>query len=286
MLGLDAVQSKVDQVNGGDLVHRGRALGAPGAAGERRHAARHHLVGRHAGGRRDHHLPADAAHRAPRAGPVGRARSRREPVVAAAPRATWWCWRARPTRARRARSWRRCSSARACAPAATSTWRSRPSGSTPGASTGPRAPPRRWSAGSPRSAPGAPWTSTPRPATRWSRSASPEVAELTKLLENIFRSVNIALVNELAMLCDRMGIDVWEVIDAAATKPFGFMPFRPGPGLGRPLHPDRPLLPHVEGAGVRPAHGVHRAGRARSTRRCRASAWRRWRARSTAAARR
>jgi UDP-N-acetyl-D-glucosamine dehydrogenase len=61
---------------------------------------------------------------------------------------------------------------------------------------------------------------------------SPEVAELTKLLENIFRSVNIALVNELAMLCDRMGINVWEVIDAAGTKPFGFMPFRPGPGLG------------------------------------------------------
>ncbi len=62
--------------------------------------------------------------------------------------------------------------------------------------------------------------------------SSPEVAEMTKLLENIFRSVNIALVNEMAMLCDRMGIDVWEVIDAAATKPFGFMPFRPGPGLG------------------------------------------------------
>jgi UDP-N-acetyl-D-glucosamine dehydrogenase len=62
--------------------------------------------------------------------------------------------------------------------------------------------------------------------------ASPEVAEMTKLLENIFRSVNIALVNELALLCDRMGINVWEVIDAAASKPFGFMPFRPGPGLG------------------------------------------------------
>jgi UDP-N-acetyl-D-glucosamine dehydrogenase len=62
--------------------------------------------------------------------------------------------------------------------------------------------------------------------------SSPEAAELTKLLENIFRSVNIALVNELAQLCDRMGIDVWEVIDAAATKPFGFMPFKPGPGLG------------------------------------------------------
>ncbi len=62
--------------------------------------------------------------------------------------------------------------------------------------------------------------------------SSPEAAELTKLLENIFRSVNIALVNELAQLCDRMNIDVWEVVDAAATKPFGFMSFQPGPGLG------------------------------------------------------
>ena len=62
--------------------------------------------------------------------------------------------------------------------------------------------------------------------------STPEVAELTKLLENIFRSVNIALVNELAILCDKMEIDVWEVIGAASTKPFGFMPFRPGPGLG------------------------------------------------------
>jgi UDP-N-acetyl-D-glucosamine dehydrogenase len=57
-------------------------------------------------------------------------------------------------------------------------------------------------------------------------------AEMTKLLENIFRSVNIALVNELLQLCERMGIDLWEVIDAAKTKPFGFMPFYPGPGLG------------------------------------------------------
>jgi UDP-N-acetyl-D-glucosamine dehydrogenase len=64
------------------------------------------------------------------------------------------------------------------------------------------------------------------------RVSSPESAELTKLLENIFRSVNIALVNELAQLCDRMDIDLWEVIDAAATKPFGFMRFEPGPGLG------------------------------------------------------
>jgi UDP-N-acetyl-D-glucosamine dehydrogenase len=62
--------------------------------------------------------------------------------------------------------------------------------------------------------------------------SAPEAAELSKLLENIFRSVNIALVNELAVLCDRMGIDIWEVIDAAATKPFGFMRFDPGPGMG------------------------------------------------------
>jgi len=62
--------------------------------------------------------------------------------------------------------------------------------------------------------------------------SSPRVAEMTKLLENIFRAVNIALVNEMALLCERMGIDVWEVIEAASTKPFGFMPFYPGPGVG------------------------------------------------------
>jgi UDP-N-acetyl-D-glucosamine dehydrogenase len=64
------------------------------------------------------------------------------------------------------------------------------------------------------------------------RVSTPEAAELTKLLENIFRSVNIALVNELSMLTDRMGIDIWEVVDAASTKPYGFMRFEPGPGMG------------------------------------------------------
>jgi UDP-N-acetyl-D-glucosamine dehydrogenase len=64
------------------------------------------------------------------------------------------------------------------------------------------------------------------------RVSTPEVAEMAKLLENIFRSVNIALVNELAILCDRMEIDIWEVVDAAATKPYGFMRFEPGPGMG------------------------------------------------------
>jgi UDP-N-acetyl-D-glucosamine dehydrogenase len=62
--------------------------------------------------------------------------------------------------------------------------------------------------------------------------SSPDAAELAKLLENVFRNVNIALVNELALLCERMGLDVWEVIDAAATKPFGFLRFTPGPGVG------------------------------------------------------
>jgi UDP-N-acetyl-D-glucosamine dehydrogenase len=62
--------------------------------------------------------------------------------------------------------------------------------------------------------------------------SSPETAEMSKLLENIFRAVNIALVNELAQLCERMDLDVWEVVEAAETKPFGFMSFKPGPGLG------------------------------------------------------
>jgi UDP-N-acetyl-D-glucosamine dehydrogenase len=71
--------------------------------------------------------------------------------------------------------------------------------------------------------------------------SSPEAAELTKLLENIFRSVNIALVNELAMLTDRMGIDIWEVVEAAATKPYGFMRFDPGPGMGGHCMPVDPF---------------------------------------------
>jgi UDP-N-acetyl-D-glucosamine dehydrogenase len=64
------------------------------------------------------------------------------------------------------------------------------------------------------------------------RVSTPEAAEMTKLLENIFRSVNIALMNEMAMVADSMGIDIWEVVDAAATKPYGFMRFEPGPGMG------------------------------------------------------
>lgn len=71
--------------------------------------------------------------------------------------------------------------------------------------------------------------------------SSPKVAEMEKLVENVFRVVNIALVDELALLCDRMGLDIWEVLDAAATKPYGFMKFVPGPGLGGHCIPVDPL---------------------------------------------
>ena len=71
--------------------------------------------------------------------------------------------------------------------------------------------------------------------------STPKVAEMSKLLENTFRSVNIAFVNEMAMMCDRMGIDVWEVIRAASSKPFGFMPFYPGPGIGGHCIPLDPM---------------------------------------------
>jgi len=73
------------------------------------------------------------------------------------------------------------------------------------------------------------------------RVSTTEIAEMAKLLENTFRMINIGLVNELAIMCDRMGVDVWEVIDAAATKPFGFMKFSPGPGLGGHCIPIDPL---------------------------------------------
>ena len=89
-------------------------------------------------------------------------------------------------------------------------------------------------------------------------------AELTKLLENTFRHVNIALVNELAMFAADLDIDVWEAIDAASTKPFGYLRFTPGPGCGRPLPPHRPELPVVEGpAQPRPALPLRRAGQRR-----------------------
>lgn len=81
--------------------------------------------------------------------------------------------------------------------------------------------------------------------------SSPEAAELTKLLENTFRMINIGLVNEMAVICDKLGVSVWEVIDAAATKPFGFMKFKPGPGLGGHCIP---LDPHYLAWKMRTLH--------------------------------
>ncbi|MGM0400396.1 MAG: nucleotide sugar dehydrogenase [Chloroflexota bacterium] len=83
--------------------------------------------------------------------------------------------------------------------------------------------------------------------------SSPATAEMAKILENTFRAVNIGLVNEMAQICHRMGIDIWEVVDAAATKPFGFMPFYPGPGLGGHCIPVDPLYLtwKMRGLGVR-----------------------------------
>ncbi len=91
--------------------------------------------------------------------------------------------------------------------------------------------------------------------------SSPEVAEMTKLLENIFRAVNISLVNELKMIGFRMGIDMWEVIEAAATKPYGFMPFYPGPGLGGHCIPIDPFYLSWRARAFEANAALRRAGR-------------------------
>ncbi len=91
--------------------------------------------------------------------------------------------------------------------------------------------------------------------------SSARVAESAKLLENVFRSVNIALVNELKMTFERMGIDVWEVIEAARTKPFGFMPFYPGPGLGGHCIPLDPFYLSWKAAEYGRLDALHRARR-------------------------
>ena len=118
-------------------------------------------------------------------------------------------------------------------PAGTSCWPTRPSASTRATRSTGCATPRGSSAGMDAGRDrGSPPRSTGSSSTRSTALSSCRAAEMAKLLENTFRMVNIALVNELATLCADQGIDVWEVIDAAATKPFGFMPFQPGPGVG------------------------------------------------------
>ena len=99
--------------------------------------------------------------------------------------------------------------------------------------------------------------------------SSCRAAEAAKMLENIFRRVNIALVNELKIVYRAMGIDIWEVIEAAKTKPFGFMPFYPGPGLGGHCIPDRSVLSDLEGARIRRSPRASSNWPARSTPPCR-----------------
>ncbi len=91
---------------------------------------------------------------------------------------------------------------------------------------------RAWFRGTASAHSRTPLTGSREPDLTYLLEAGTAISQVLKLLENIFRSVNIALVNELAQLCDRLGIDIWEVVDAAATKPFGFMRFDPGPGMG------------------------------------------------------
>ena len=118
----------------------------------------------------------------------------------------------------------------------------------------------------------------PRSTTARSRPivpvSSPRVAEMVKLLENTFRAVNIGMVNELALMCDRMGIDVWEVVKAAATKPFGFMPFYPGPGLGGHCIPVDPFYLSWKARAVGLRGALHRAGGRRQRQRCRTTSCR------------
>ena len=145
------------------------------------------------------------------------------------------CSSRRRSRAPRASTSCRCSRSPACAPARTSRWRSRPSASIPGRTD-------YTIRTTPKIVGGLTERCTERAVAIYRRVCerivpvgSPEAAEMAKLLENIFRSVNIALVNEMAMLADRMGIDIWEVVDAASTKPLRLHALRAGPRHGRPL---------------------------------------------------
>ena len=153
----------------------------------------------------------------------------------------------------------RCSRARACASGTTSRSRSRPSGSTPPTASSRCARCRRWSAARRRCAASSRCELFETIFDRVVPVSSTQSAEMVKLLENTFRAINIGLVNEVAMMCDRLGLDVWEVIEAAATKPYGYMKFLPGPGPRRPLHPGRPHLSLVEDEVAELPGALHRA---------------------------
>ena len=170
------------------------------------------------------------------------------------PRATVVVWSRRPIR-EPPRNWSRRSSrtAPAWSPAPTSISGTAPNVSTRETRPGPWSPRRRSSRAWTRLSLAAVQAFYDTVVDKTIPVASPREAELAKLLENTFRHVNIALVNELAMFAHELGIDVWEAIDAASTKPFGFMRFTPGPGSRWALSADRPVLPVLAGASGRSA---------------------------------
>ncbi len=210
---------------------------------------------------RDRHLRADAA--AKDEGPrslLRRAGGRGRGCDAQA-RVSWSSSNRRPIRARPTKSCSRCSRKVASKADRTSSWRFRPSGSIPAISSSTRRTFRRSSAASdPRARRRRP-RSTARPSQTVVPVSSTRVAEMVKLLENTFRAVNIGLVNEIALMCHKMDIDVWEVIDAAKTKPFGFMPFYPGPGLGGHCIPIDPFYLSWKARQIRLRVPLHRACR-------------------------
>ena len=250
-------------------LHRGRPVGDAEAARRAARAARDDGLRRAARARRDPDRAADAALQAARAGPLDRHRRRRRDRASVSGRATSSCSSRRRTRARHARR---------CCPRLEATAASTVGEDFHLAFSPERVDPGRtdWTTRNvPKVVGGITEACTEAAAALYGsavdtvhRVSSPEAAELTKLLENIFRSVNIALVNELAQLCDRIGIDVWEVVDAAATKPFGFMSFKPGPGLGGHCIPIDPFYLTWKAREYGFTTRVHRARRRRSTRTC------------------
>ncbi len=211
--------------------------------------------------RRGDHLRPDAADQLARAGPhlPGRLHDLARPRCSR--RASSWCSSRRPTRARPASGCGRSSRSRAWPPATDFHLAFSPERIDPGRTDYTVRTTPKVVGGLTEALHRARGGALREICDRSSPVSGPEPAELTKLLENIFRSVNIALVNELAMLCERLGIDIWEVIDAAVDQAVRLHALRAGPGHGRALPAGRPVLPLLQGARARLLHRVHRAGR-------------------------
>ena len=241
--------------------HRATCRRRAGAAGADGRLSRHRHTQAVRRGGRGPDLRAHAADRQPRAGPVDIVESAARAIAPHLRPGSWWCWSRPPIPGTTRRGAAADPGAGGLAAGATSTWRSRPSARTRAApTTTSRTMPKvvgGLDAGVPRAA-----ASAVRELRRRRRAGVlARRGRAGEAAREHLPSVNIALVNELEMLCDRMGIDVWEVIDAAATKPFGFMPFYPGPGLGGHCIPIDPFYLTWKAREYEFATRVHRAGR-------------------------